>query len=156
MVQPIIRKITKSDFNFVYELYMHPQVNPFLLYEQMDTGAFEPIFLDLLQKGVLFIYEEQQLPLGMFKLIPHTYRSNHIVYLGSFAIKPDFFGKGKAIAMLQAIINYCKQLGFLRIELSVAVNNEKAIGLYKKAGFIQEGTLTNYTHLKSERRFINE
>jgi RimJ/RimL family protein N-acetyltransferase len=155
-MQATIRKITKSDIDFIYNLYMHPQVNPFLLYEQMDSMIFEPIFSDLLQKEILFIYEENQIPVGMFKLIPETYRSEHIVYLGSFAIQPVFFGKGKGATMLQAIINYCKQLGFLRIELSVAAHNEKAINLYKKAGFLQEGVLKNYTNLKSEKRFIDE
>jgi RimJ/RimL family protein N-acetyltransferase len=49
-----------------------------------------------------------------------------------------------------------KQKGFLRIELSVATGNEKAIELYKKAGFLHEGVLKNYTFLKSKNQFIDE
>jgi putative acetyltransferase len=31
----MLRKATQADFSFVYELYMHPQTNPYLLYEEM-------------------------------------------------------------------------------------------------------------------------
>lgn len=41
------QKADNNDFNFIYELYMHPQVNPYLLYELMDAGNFEPIYKDL-------------------------------------------------------------------------------------------------------------
>ena len=135
---------------------MHPQVNPYLLYEQMDKAAFEPIFADLLKQGIIFIYEEEKVPIGMFKLIPETYRSNHVVYLGGLAIDPNFSGKGAGTAMMQAIIDYAQQNKFLRIVLSVATHNEKAINLYKKMGFIREGILKNYTHLKKEQKFIDE
>ena len=152
----MIRKITSNDFDFIYKLYMHPQVNPYLLYEQMDKTAFEPIFADLLKQEIIFIYEEEKVPIGMFKLIPETHRSSHVVYLGGLAIDPNFSGKGAGTAMMQAIIDYAQQNHFLRIVLSVATHNEKAINLYKKMGFIREGILKNYTHLKKEQKFIDE
>ena len=39
----MIRHATPSDVEFIYELYFHPDINPFLLYEPMDTADFEPI-----------------------------------------------------------------------------------------------------------------
>ena len=57
---------------------------------------------------------------------------------------------------MQEIIEYAKQNGFLRIELSVASINEKAIRLYEKAGFIKEGTLKKFTYLKSENKYLDE
>ena len=152
----MIRNINNNDFYFVYNLYMHPQVNPYLLYEQMDKAAFEPIFADLLKQEIIFIYEEEKVPIGMFKLIPETHRSSHVVYLGGLAIDPNFSGKGAGTAMMQAIIDYAQQNHFLRIVLSVATHNEKAINLYKKMGFVHEGILKNYTHLKKEQKFIDE
>ena len=52
------RKATQNDIQFIYDLYMHPQVNPFLLYENMDLEQFRPIYQDLLADGVKYIFEE--------------------------------------------------------------------------------------------------
>jgi L-phenylalanine/L-methionine N-acetyltransferase len=150
------RKATSTDFSFVYNMYMHPIVNPHLLYELMSEVEFAPIFSKLLADNILHIFLNNNVAAGMFKLIPHTYRSAHIVYLGSFAIHPNFAGQGLGLKMLKEIINYCKENNFKRIELSAGVQNEKAIALYKKAGFLEEGILRKYTYLKSEDRYIDE
>jgi L-phenylalanine/L-methionine N-acetyltransferase len=152
----MIRKVTASDFNFVYDLYMHPQTNRFLLYEQMNAETFEPIFNDLLSKEILFIYYNENVATGMFKLVRHLYRNDHIGYLGSVVIHPQFAGKGQGYKMLQEIIFLGSQIGLLRIELSTATSNEKAIRLYEKAGFQTEGTLKKYTYLKNENLFLDE
>ena len=153
----MIRKATLQDFNFFYELYMHPAINPFLLYEQMDEAAFNPIFAELAQKELVFIYfNEERLPVGMFKLVPHTYRSAHIVYLGGVAVHPRWAGKGFGFLMMKSIIDYAREIGFLRIELSVSVLNLKAMSLYEKVGFKKEGTLKKYTYLKEKNIFIDE
>jgi putative acetyltransferase len=152
----MIRKITEEDFDFIYELYMHPQVNKYLLYEPMPANEFKAIFTDLLNKDIIHIFEEKGLTAGMFKLIPLTYRSAHVAYLGGLAIHPSFSGQGLGFIMLKEILAYAKDLGLLRIELSVAVINEKAIRLYKKAGFEKEGVLRKYTHLEKENVFLDE
>jgi putative acetyltransferase len=152
----MIRKATSEDFDFIYLLYMHQQVNPFLLYEQMDTDSFLPIFNELKGKEVLYIYEKAGTLTGMCKMVPQQYRNSHIVYLGGVAIHPSFAGKEEGIKLLQEIKEHAKQNGFLRIELSVASINEKAIRLYEKAGFEKEGVLKKFTYLKSENKFLDE
>lgn len=153
----MIQKATLPDINFFYELYMYPAINQYLLYEPMAITAFNPIFADLVQKDLIFIYfNEEGLPVGMFKLVPHTYRSAHIVYLGGVAVHPQHVGKGYGFLMMKAIIDYARDRGFLRIELSVAVQNTKAISLYEKVGFEKEGTLKKYTYLKEKDIFIDE
>jgi RimJ/RimL family protein N-acetyltransferase len=152
----MIREATDKDFDFIYELYMHPQINPYLLYEQMDQESFLPIFNELLVKEVLFVYENDDIPAGMCKLVPQKYRNSHIVYLGGLAIHPFFSGKGEGLNILKEIKEFTIQKGFLRIELSVATINEKAIRLYEKAGFRKEGILKNFTYLKSENKFLDE
>jgi putative acetyltransferase len=152
----MIRKATSEDFDFIYELYMHPQNNLFLLYEQMNTHLFLPIFNELQLKGCLYVYEVDSIPTGMCKLVPQQHRNSHIVYLGGLAIHPFFGGKGEGLKMMQEIIDHAKEQGFLRIELSVATINEKAIRLYEKVGFVKEGVLKRFTYLKSENRFLDE
>lgn len=151
------RTAVKSDFDYFYGLYMHPKVNPFLLYEQMSVDEFRPVFTELQEKGYLYVYQDQEgAPVGMFKLVPQQYRNSHVVYLGGLAIDPLFAGKGFARKMLQDIKERAIQKGFTRIELTVAVINEKAIRLYEQAGFLQEGRLRNFTFLASENRYIDE
>lgn len=151
------RTAVKTDFDYFYGLYMHPDVNPFLLYEQMSVEEFRPVFRELQEKGYLYVYQDQEgVPVGMFKLVPQQYRNSHVVYLGGLAIDPLFAGKGFARKMLQEIKVMAIQKGFTRIELTVAVINEKAIRLYEQAGFLQEGRLRNFTFLASENRYIDE
>ncbi len=152
----MIRKATHADFNFLFYLYMHPQVNPFLLYEVMTAENFHLVFDELEKKGVLYIFEVDGEPIGMFKLVPQHYRNKHIVYLGGFAVDPEHTGKGYGLQMMEEIKEYAKQNGFLRIELTVATSNTKAIQLYLKAGFHHEGVLKKYTYLKSKDHYIDE
>ena len=150
------RLIREQDFDYIYGLYMHPSTNPFLLYEYMSEEAFRPLFDELLAKQIIYIYEPEGVPLGMFKLITYLHRNAHIVYVGGLAIDPAHMGQGRGSQMMQAIIALCKEKGFRRLELSTATINEKAIRLYEKAGFQKEGVLRNYTYLKSEDRYLDE
>ena len=152
----MIRNITESDFDFIFELYMHPKTNPFLLYELMPKVEFQSIFSELLSQNILYIFSENEQNTGMFKLIPYLHRTSHISYLGGLAIHPNFAGKGFGSKMIEAILDLGKQKGLKRIELSTATFNEKAIKLYEKHGFAAEGILKNYTFLKSENQFVDE
>ncbi|MFN0083281.1 MAG: GNAT family N-acetyltransferase, partial [Ferruginibacter sp.] len=58
--------------------------------------------------------------------------------------------------MLQEIKTYASNNNFLRIELSVATINDRAIHLYEKAGFVKEGIMKNFTYLKEEDTFLDE
>ncbi len=152
----MVRLATPHDFNFIYNLYMHPQVNPYLLYEQMQPEAFRPVYEKLIEAGIKYLYLKDGQPMGMFKLVPLLYRNDHIVYLGGLAINPDVSSKGEGSKMLLEIIEFAKQKGYLRIELSVATINERAIHMYEKNGFVKEGVLRKFTHLKNENRFLDE
>jgi L-phenylalanine/L-methionine N-acetyltransferase len=152
----MLKPAKQSDFDYIYGLYMHPEVNPFLLYELMSKQDFEPIFIDLLNDKVLYIFENEGTNVGMCKLVRLKHRTAHIAYLGGVAIDPAFGGKGLGKKMFHQIIDLGKSLGLLRIELSTATHNERAIGLYESIGFEKEGVLRRYTHLKSEGQFIDE
>jgi len=155
-LKKMVRQATPDDYEFIRTLYFHPLTNPFLLYEMSDAPDFAAIFDDLQAKGLLYIFETEGIPRGMFKLIPLNYRTSHIAYLGGVAIHPDYFGAGFGSQMLLEIIQLGKDRGLRRIELSVAHINEKAIRLYEKTGFQKEGVLRDYCWLKSENRYMDE
>ncbi|MBP6687016.1 MAG: GNAT family N-acetyltransferase [Lacibacter sp.] len=152
----MIRKASPKDFHFLYYLYMHPQVNPYLLYEYMQQEDFHAVFNELMHKEVLYIFEENGEDIGMFKLMPQRFRNAHIAYLGGVAIDPEEAGKGFGLRMMNEIKLYAKEQGFLRIELTVSTSNKKAIELYLKAGFHHEGVLKKYTYLKSKDQYVDE
>lgn len=152
----MIRQADRSDYSFIYSLYMHPATNPWLLYEWMPEQSFTPIFEELAGRGYLYIYSEDGVDLGMFKLQPMKHRNSHIVYLGGVAVDPRVQGRGVGSRMMKEIIALAGGQGFKRIELTVATNNKTAIRLYTHAGFTGEGVLKNYSYLASENRYLDE
>ena len=152
----MIRKITAADFDFIYGLYMHPEINPWLLYEMMDANTFKPVFDDLLARDIIYVFEAENKPAGMFKFMPQQHRNHHIAYLGGIALHPDFAGKGYGRVLMNEILELGRRTNILRIELSTATFNDKAIKLYESCGFVKEGVLRKYTHLKSEGSFVDE
>jgi L-phenylalanine/L-methionine N-acetyltransferase len=150
------RKATFADFDAIFSLYFHERTNPFLLYEMMDKVSFIPIFKELLEKDILYVFEQSGRVVGMFKLIPLTYRCSHIAYLGGVAIDPNMGGNGLGTLMMLDVLQTSKQMGIKRIELSVYDKNERAIRLYENIGFVREGLMRQYGYLKSENRYIDE
>lgn len=152
-----IKTAASEDFNFIYNLYMHPAINSYLLYEQMDRFDFQPIFDDLIARKIIYIcYNHDSEAVGMFKLFQMPYRNAHILYLGGVAIHPDFGGKGFGKKMMQIVLEMAEKQGAKRIELSTATTNTNAIRLYESVGFEKEGIFRNYTFLKSENRYLDE
>jgi putative acetyltransferase len=150
------RRAAAEDFDFFYRLYMHPDINPWLLYEQMGKEDFRPVFDELAGRGQLFVFQHEGEDAGMFKLVPMKHRNSHIIYLGGVALHPAFQGRGLGEMLLKEVIEIVKAQGYRRIELTVATFNEGAIRLYEKSGFQQEGRLKGYTYLRSEDCYIDE
>lgn len=66
-------------------------------------------------------------------------RRRHVASVG-MVVGDDFAGRGVGTALLEAAIDITENwLNITRLELTVYVDNERAIGLYKKCGFVIEG-----------------
>jgi len=67
-------------------------------------------------------------------------RRDHVGGIG-MSVHDDFHGRGIGSALLGALVDTAdKWLNLRRLELSVYVDNEPAIRLYKRFGFVIEGT----------------
>jgi RimJ/RimL family protein N-acetyltransferase len=152
----MIRPAGQENFDFIYQLYMHPDNNPWLLYEQMTRDEFYPVFNELIARGHLYIFHEEGKDKGMFKLQPMKYRNSHIIYLGGVAVDAGSRQQGVGGRMMADVLDKVREMGFTRVELTVGTENIPAIHLYEKAGFEIEGRLKNYSYLKSENRYIDE
>jgi len=81
--------------------------------------------------------------LSLFTL-PNNPRRHHVGQIG-MAVRDDWQGKGAGTALMQAAVDLAdKWLNLSRLELEVFPDNEPAIHLYKKFGFIVEGTLSQF------------
>lgn len=150
------RLATLQDFDFIYRIYMDETGNKYLTYDLMDQTALLPIYKDLLSTGTLYVVEEEGRPIGTYRLIPKLYRQAHTVYLGSLGIDPQYKGKGYGFAILEEIKENVRREGRSRIELTVDLDNDGAVHLYKKAGFAIEGVVRNSYKLSSTDQFYDE
>ena len=71
---------------------------------------------------------------------PQSPRCRHVGEIG-MAVRDDWQGKGVGTALMQAAVDLADRwLNLMRLELDVYTDNEPAIRLYKKFGFVIEGT----------------
>jgi L-phenylalanine/L-methionine N-acetyltransferase len=71
-------------------------------------------------------------------------RRRHTAEIG-MAVHDDYQGRGVGTALLSGLIELAERwLGLIRLELTVYTDNERAIALYKRLGFVVEGTLRKY------------
>ncbi len=77
---------------------------------------------------------------------PNAPRRRHAARLG-MSVHDDWQGKGIGSALMQAGVELAdKWLNILRLELEVYTDNEPAVRLYKKFGFVTEGTLKCFAY----------
>jgi putative acetyltransferase len=95
---------------------------------------------------ILLVAVDNSEVIGQISLFGNTQmRRRHAAMFG-LAVIGHAQGKGVGSALLKAMIDYADSwTTFLRIELTVYADNAKAIALYKKFGFEQEGVLRNYS-----------
>ncbi len=73
-------------------------------------------------------------------------RKRHEASIG-IAIAKKHWGIGIGLKLMETAILWSKENQVTRIFLHVDANNDRAINLYKKLGFLIEGTLKNYKRM---------
>lgn len=76
-------------------------------------------------------------------------RSLHFGELGIVVLK-KFWGFGVGYNLMEEAVRYGKEAGLRKINLDTRADNEKAISLYKKLGFKEEGIITRGTVINGE------
>lgn len=66
-------------------------------------------------------------------------KSRHRAGLG-ISVAKEFWNSGFGSVLLSELIDAAKTMGFEQLELEVVAENERAIALYKKFGFVTYGT----------------
>jgi RimJ/RimL family protein N-acetyltransferase len=95
---------------------------------------------NVLSVGTIFVADHNGELVGYLSAAGGAYRRNrHNVYI-VIGILQAFAGQGIGTRLFTDMESWARERGAHRLELSVIVNNERGIALYRKMGFEVEGT----------------
>jgi len=81
---------------------------------------------------------------GLFPAQPNNPRRAHAAHFG-ITVHDDYQGRGVGKALMTAILDLADRwTPYTRIELTVFSDNARAIALYKRFGFVEEGVQKQY------------
>jgi putative acetyltransferase len=146
-----LTKATTQDFENVHQILMHKDVIPYMNYPVLSQEDFKEIWQDIFSR--LWIWKNNEEILGLVVIKKGTHRIKHVCYIEKLAINQSLDTKGLGTIFFEKIISSLKLQGFTKIELSVEVDNLRAISFYQKFGFEIEGTSKNL--LNREGKFID-
>ena len=145
----VIRRAEPSDYEAVYRIFCGPRAVwgtlqvPFPSAEFWRKRLAEP--RDGSYQLVACAENEVVGQLGV-DTFPNHPRRRHAAEIG-MAVADDWQGKGVGSALMQAAVDLAdKWLNISRLELEVYTDNEPAVRLYKKFGFVTEGTLVRFAY----------
>ncbi len=135
----IIRAAEMSDIDALTELANLPGVRHGTARLPFTTKSFIENRMKS-QSGVpVLVATSDQWAIGQAFLVCHTGRRSHAGELGLY-VHDDHIGKGVGTKLLHAVLDFADNwLGLRRIELTVNVDNQRAIRLYERLGFQKEG-----------------
>ena len=144
-----VRRAEPEDYKSMHQIFTNPKVIwgtlqlPFPSAELWRKRFAEP------PEGTfnLLVCVEDEI-IGQLGLhtFPNHPRRRHVGQIG-MAVRDDWHGKGAGTALMEAAVDLAdKWLNLMRLELDVYTDNQAAIRLYQKFGFVIEGTLVNYAY----------
>ena len=95
-------------------------------------------------RAIVVVAERKEVVMGWAAGLLRRYRQRHSGRLYAVAVHPDAQGKRIGHKLTEHILNALAARGAQRIFLEVHAENQKAINLYRKLGFIDQGYLANY------------
>ncbi len=120
-------------------------------FELLEDEFRATILKSIQPKSVIYLVAECDREIVGHAFLEPLHRNaiSHVADL-TMAIHPGWQGKGIGTQLLQALIKQAKASGHIeKIALHVRATNERAIALYTKAGFIQEGRLKKHVKINA-------
>lgn len=145
-----------DDFDALFDIYMDVKTNPYLSFEIMGKEAFKPIFEELLQRGQLYVYTNEQDILATCIVIHHIRRIKHVATLSTLATHPNYKRQGFGSTFIKQLIQKIKSQSIKRVELFLESDNPGALAFYKKLGFEQEGVMKKYFKRARDDHYVDE
>lgn len=132
-----MRAVRPDDAAAVYEIRRQPEVQKFT--SAIPSERPSDFIARLGPDDHVFVAELDGRVVGIAGLHGKTGKLRHGAMLG-IAVHDDFAGRGVGRALMAKLIDLGEQwLGLVRLELEVFADNERAIRLYQRLGFVEEG-----------------
>lgn len=138
-----LRPLEREDLRFVHELDNNESVmhywfeEPYEAYDEL-SDLYEKHIHDQSERRFVVVHGEESV--GLVELV----EINHIHRRADFQIiiSPEYQGKGYATKAVLLAMGYAfKTLNLHKLSLVVDCENERAINIYRKLGFKEEGLL---------------
>lgn len=100
---------------------------------------------EYIEGGVFLLYHLDK-PVGVVRTIEDFHNDETVLNIGPLALIPEYQGKGLGRQLLRKALSFGKSIGLPKAVLSANADNERAVQLYTKEGFIKEESLVCYTH----------
>lgn len=157
-----IRKIEVQDaaqFNILKKRV--ESESAYMLYdkgENQSTDEFQVKFIEKLKSqdspNQLFVAEVNDDLVGFIALMGTKLNKKSHIKEVAMGIVKDHSGKGLGGKLIEHAIDFARKDQIKRLELTVIIENKNAIKLYKKMGFIKEGTKKNSVFI--DGKYIDE
>ena len=143
----LLRNANGSDGRAVLDIFIltHEQTDFLLSYPDECSMTPEDEARYLQQKtespdGIEILAEVDGRAVGLagIEAIGDKYKVRHRADFG-ISIDKEYWGLGIGKALLDACIECAAKAGYEQLELNAAAENDRAVGLYKKAGFVEYG-----------------
>lgn len=110
---------------------------------EIPLAAFAAKIAALSDSGSYWVAEEGGAVIGHAFLDPMGMAGNAHVYQLNIVVHPGHTGAGVGTSLMEAALEWARdQRSLEKVELSVRATNDRAIGLYRKFGFVEEGRLS--------------
>ena len=144
-----IRRVEPSDYEALQRVFAGPRVVwgtlqlPFPSVEMWRKRLAEPPEGTF---GLVACIDSEVVGQLNIHTFPNSPRRRHVGQIG-MGVRDDWQGQGVGTALMQAAMDVADNwLNLLRLELEVYTDNEPALRLYKRFGFVIEGTFTRHAY----------
>ena len=145
--EAVIRNGDEADGKAVFDVFnqTHAETDYLLSYPEENTLDPEQEAQFLKEKTLSFnevelvaIIDGKIAGVAGIGAIGNKYKVKHRAEFGISILK-EYWGLGLGKALAKACIQCAREAGYEQLELNVVAENEKALSLYKKLGFIEFG-----------------
>ena len=159
-----LRPLQESDFDKYFKWHSDKEIrfqtlmHPYPVTEKLEKDWLEKVMSDFSNKRYVFsiIHNTDKNLIGYFQLTEVNF-INRNASLGIVIGEKEYQGKGLGEEIMQLGINYAfKSLNINKIRLSVISDNQRALSLYKKLGFKEEGLLKFVNGLTTFKEVFRE
>ncbi|PWX09754.1 GNAT family N-acetyltransferase [Clostridium perfringens] len=135
-----IRDIEIEDYKEISKIRKMPGVMENILSNNdEEEESIKEKIINMGKNQYWYVAEENGKVIGLGILMNHgNLRKKHVGVI-TLMVNSDYQNKGVGSLLMDKLINLSESLNIIRLELCVFRDNYKAINLYKKFGFKEEG-----------------